>query len=321
MSLLIGLTSPGRADILSPVELTIRTGEVRDVDLSLGNDGRSDLTLRAEVFPADGASWPEGGELEIGVPEGEEGQMVGLAMVPAGRSGLRLRLRVVAANCCARGTFTAHVQLTPMETATGAYVGSPFVLPVVVTVEPGVRCGLLAAKLAGGTLLVGFAYLFTRNVYKQSHFFAASDLAGKLRAQVWGAYGSVDRPHQEAVLDKVNDQLRPRLRDRIGAWLRANPLRIGIPGRFYEETFRLRLSRKHFYLEVAGQRSAPEKGDLFARKTRLGVVLVATADDQGRISGLRVEPEVRKGATLQLRGHRLLDPEPDTDATDAGWRI
>ncbi len=328
--LVVGMGSPTLADDdLSPVEVSLQSGGIRDVDLILGKDARPDLTLRAEILPREALPWPEEGKLEIGFLEGPETGLAGLAMAPLSPSGRELHLRIVAHGCCMNGTYGARIALTPIEVATNS-AGRPFNLPVTVRVNRKFHYGAQIAKVVGGTLFILFLYFFSRNVYTQSYFISTSELARKFRPQKWDSFGNPleHKRQQEAVLDKVSYQLQGRFRDRFRAWLRANPLRLMMPGKSYEETFRLRLGPKSLSIEVAEPHEAAryksnpsrEKGVIFASSTRSGVLLFGIPDENGYLSGLRAEPELKRGAVVKLRGIKLLDPYPSKDATE-GWQV
>jgi hypothetical protein len=128
-------------------------------------------------------------------------------------------------------------------------------------------------------------------------------------------------------------------RDRILTWLKANPLRFGLPGRAYHETVEvfLRSHRDvaHSSLALLAEpelqaRMAREpetfSGRLFA--TALGgVTFLAVPDSRGRITGLAQQDgwmpatEEGKPKVVKLRRAKLLRQEGYEEDTAAGWQV
>ena len=247
-----------------------------------------------------------------------------------------LRLRVAPDRCCAGGTYQAEARLAvpSME---------PVLVPVRIEVEPA---GLWACYgprilIALAVLLILLLLLYIASMIRNSSFLKAETLASKLKPLVWTAFG--DTMEQKASQDDVLRRVRKALpfRNRALTWLRANPLRFGLPGGAYRETVELIVSaskdmeKLHVDLRIepdlqGNMARQPETygGRLFA--TALGgVVFLALPDANGRIGRLARQdgftPEDGKPKALKLRKARLLKTleswETYEENTAAGWQV
>jgi hypothetical protein len=131
-----------------------------------------------------------------------------------------------------------------------------------------------------------------------------------------------------------------KLQDRALAWLKANPLKIGLPGHEYHETVYLTLTPKsvqHLAMGVVETRDKysdvqknPEMavGQIFATARHGGVEFFGVPDDEGRFGAVSMqgsyggyamddEPEVQR-----IRREQLIDNNGEKrEGEPAGWRV
>jgi len=331
-----GLESPLLAQ--KDVQFSIRSGEIQDLEVRLGADSRRDLNFRAELLPLGSSRWPEGDALSFGFIDQEttedEAPLAEAQVVPFMPGGRRLLLRVAARPCCAAGTYSRTIEVSAVKRATGEATGADkLVIVVKLTVEPGVNCPLIITRACLFALLSVLLVGYARNMYAHSRFISAEALAGLLKPQLWASWGE-SRDFEgtgRVVCSKISEQLR--IRDRLWAWLKANPLVFALPGQCYEETLQLDLRRniEGLRLRLDPQRNAAEhyrrnpteaKGNLYAKANRAGVSLFGRPDEEGRISHLEVQPPIPPGRVSDIPPRtKFLDPKSKEKDEPAGWRI
>ena len=336
------------SEIDAPDELAVEVpaGEAVRVPVSITGSFRGELRFRATVEPApDG--WPEDeGDLAIGAGGGE--------VVLASGAGAAVPIEARAHRCCPGGSYRATLLFAPPTGAypAGAEPPAPLAVPIVVRVLPGgfwTCWGPWIVRLLAGLLLL-LALLYLVGMYRNSRFLDPRQVADRLRPLVWTSFGGTEE--RRGVQDEVRRMVARGLpwlgrSGRIAAWLRANPLRFGLPGGRYEETLELRLVPSHDTAASAarllaepafleGLRTSPKEywGRLFAT-ARAGVTLVGVPDTGGLISRLAPEgvAEAPGGGSdpesaprpVTLRNTPLvrpLDPrERPEEGAAAGWRV
>ncbi|TXD36052.1 VWA domain-containing protein [Lujinxingia vulgaris] len=355
------LTIPVRAELISQfaaptqIETTLRGGQLRDLRVSLSGNHRRAQRFDAVILPTDERTgWP-GEDLRLtfldakgnALPEGDQGQVTtevvhspGTAPDAADSSAL-LTLRLRADACCEAGIYTTEIALVPRQGAS-----APVRLPLTVQVEAAGlwRCWgtTIARTFFILLLLLVLAYIF--NMWRSSHFLDRDRLADRLVPLYWSDYGET-RPQTRSAED-VRRMVRKSLGlwPRLKAWLAANPLVFGLPGRDYYESAelvldatrnihrsRLRLSHERELLTEL--RANPRRGlakiyttaqggisfyAVPAEGNRLGVFELQREFDDFTDPTLEFEPKL-----INLRRRTELiamhsDREPDTMA---GWRI
>lgn len=345
-------------DIHSPGELKVRVkaGEVADLPLTVTGNFRDGAALRAVIAGP--------GEPDVVWTKNPKDLRLGFAgpaskeLLQEGRGPLLaqdfsvgaapLRLRAAPDRCCGNGTYSTRLGLAPaagQPQPPGAPALEPILVPVHVEVTPA---GIWAcygprilAALALLLLLLLLLYIF--GMIRNSSFLKTDTLAGKLKPLVWTAYGeTVEQKNSRQEVVRLARKGLP-LSQRTLAWLRANPLRFGLPGGAYLETVELFLqphrdiARSQVALRVEPSLQErlsrePEAyvGRLFA--TALGgVTFVAVPDGGGRIARLVYQDGLAAGAdsarprSVRLRRARLLkrleDWESYQEDAAAGWQV
>jgi hypothetical protein len=171
-------------------------------------------------------------------------------------------------------------------------------------------------------LLLCMGLIYLRNIYAHSRFILLGDLSGRIQLLYWDEFG--DTVEVKSWRDKSKSEIYAQLtfEDRIRAWLKANPLMLGFPGQYYEETVELRLGlgagRLRIHLEPKrnssryfGSHPADAEGRLFARATKGGrTVFFGHSDQSGKISGLM--------PSKRLKGKGVTEIPNETKFVDAG---
>jgi hypothetical protein len=201
---------------------------------------------------------------------------------------------------------------------------------------------LVTAVMIGASLLLLLLLLaYLVNMVRNSAFLKPEAVAGKLRPLVWTEYGEPveQKSSKNEVLLLVRRELSPWKRGL--AWLKANPLRFGLPKGSYRETLELVLQPRKDALRsqvaLLPERDLQEKvarepetyaGRLFATAAG-GLTFLGVPDASGRISRLvwqdPVQTEPGKPRHVKLRKARLLrhlDPADIRQENEpAGWQI
>lgn len=241
------------------IATTIEAGKTKDVNVRVNGNGLRDLEFAAMLPPMqERAGWP-GKDLSVAFVDAdgktirdESGKPVLSQSVvfeqgdlsqdnqAKTRAGMPLRVRVLSEVCCGGGTYSTELVLVPVS---GSRV--PVRIPVEVTVE---EAGLwscwgptILRVLLGLLVLLMLLYLF--NMYRNSRFLRRDALASRMVPLLWDDFGDA-RPNTRAAVE-VQKMLRRDLtrRKRAMAWLKANPLRFGLPGGAYNECCELVLDQ------------------------------------------------------------------------------
>jgi hypothetical protein len=338
----------------------VRDGKMRDVQLPVNGNFQGPVQLRA-VLAKPGEEempWPEDrDDLVLGFAGGEKRVLRGKGGDPllehdfaAGAGAVPLRLRALPNRCCASGAYETKIGLAPaagQPLPPGAAKLDPIIIPVRVEVEPaGVwACYGVRALWALALLLLLLLLLYIYNMFRNSSFLRAEDVAGRLQPLVWTGYGdTVEQKNTKAEILRLARNGLP-LGGRAINWLRANPLRFGLPGGRYQETVELFL-QPHRDLARSQISLVPERdlekrlanepegfgGRLFATAAG-GVSFLAVPDSGGRISRLVNQNGFIAGGTadaakpraVKLRRAKLLkrleDWETYQEDTAAGWQV
>jgi hypothetical protein len=343
------------------LKIAVRGGQAADLAVPVRGNFEQEVPLRAAVAgPGDAEAWPEDPEnLRLGFAgkrrkdllEDGEGEPLLVHDFVAGPSGPPLRLRARPDRCCAGGTYRTRLGLAPAASQPlppGARAPEPILVPVRIDVEPAGFWACYGPRVLLGLaiLVLVLLVLYIANMIRNSAFLRADTLAGKLKPLVWTEYG--DAVEQKSSKNDVQLLVRRGmpLAGRALAWLRANPLRFGLPGGRYRETVELLLqpnrdvarSQVSLLAEADLQAQAerqPESyvGRLFATAAG-GTTFVAVPDPGGRVSRLvwqdgfaaaAPEGEVAVPKAVKLRKARLLRPleawESHEEGMPAGWQV
>lgn len=333
------------------VAVRLRAGESQRVTVPiLGNWSREqDFEVHFDGSAANGR-WPTKGLL-IG-PVGETEGRVRLS--PAG--GEALEAQIEAAACCAAGNYEMRLELRPVAGGGEAVLpdGKPRLrtlqVPVLIAVDSAGLWACRGALILRGILVLILALLvvYVVSMFRNSSFFSRKHLAAGLVPLRWDPYGApIRHPRsQQDVKSLVWSGLRPGAR--ILAWLRANPLVFGLPGRRYRETVelllqperradrsRLSLVSERDHLERLQTRPERGTGRLFARALGgRGHLFYAVPKGGVRIG--RLVPEnlaereltakgEEKAKVLRLKKRqRLIHPIPEQEREEgraAGWQL
>jgi Mg-chelatase subunit ChlD len=248
-----------------------------------------------------------------------------------------LQMRLVSDACCSGGSYETEIAFVSKSST-----DEPIRIPVRVDVEEaGVwMCWGPAILWALAALLLILLVAYIVNMVRSSHFLDRDRLADKLIPLKWDMYGTAQEDKRAAgrVHQVVKRNLK--LQDRALAWLKANPLKIGLPGHEYHETVYLTLTPKsvqHLAMGVVETRDKysdvqknPEMavGQIFATARHGGVEFFGVPDDEGRFGAVSMqgsyggyamddEPEVQR-----IRREQLIDNNGEKrEGEPAGWRV
>ena len=343
-------------DLRAPaaLETSIRAGQEGDVNLRVAGNHQRDIEFTALV-PARGErhDWPRR-HLELEFFDGD-----GEPIEPASDGSLSasvrassdadnddppmMRVRANSGPCCDGGNFRTELAL-----ASSTGVQSPLRIPIDVSVEEASTWQCWGPMILRGLLLALALLLlaYIVNMWRSSRFLDPDSLADRLVPLEWDDFGEA-RPRNEAARD-VRSMVRDNMSflDRAKAWLKANPLVFGLPGREYCETVELvlqaspnvRRSRLRLVSErdfIADLRSNPRRGMARMYATaRGGLSFYAVPAEGGRVGVFELdqgyggfdegfddepfEPDVehirRRREFLSMH----TDREPDSMA---GWRV
>jgi von Willebrand factor type A domain len=350
-----------RYHIQTPPELAIRLtgGEVADVPLEVKGNFRGDVQLRAVIA--------EPGDEEVVWPEDQEHLVLGFAAAGktkvlrkdgdlqqehdfvAGTGAAALRLRTQAHRCCGGGSYETRLGLVPaagQPLPPGAPALEPILIPVRVEVVPAgvwVCYGVLLLWILAA-LLALLLLLYLASMFRNSSFLRADGLATRLQPLVWTGYGdTVEQKNTKHEVQRLAHAGLPWTRRALN-WLRANPLRFGLPGGRYQESVELFLQPHRdvarSQISLVPERdlekklaAAPESfgGRLFATAAG-GVTFLGVPDTGGRMSRLVHQngfiPGTADGAkprVVKLRRAKLLkhleDWESYQEDAAAGWQV
>ena len=323
------------------IELKARGGKRVEGALALPGNRRKDLRLTAALAGTTPETWPEK-HLDLVL----EGTPVGKPFTLRGNG---LRLRAGASPCCAAGSYPATLELRPASNegyAPGAEAPEPMVIPVRVAVESAGVWACWGFWIVRGLLLLLLllAVLYVANMFRNSRWLKPVRVAEKLVPLTWTAHGGTApiKDHKARVLELVQGAL-PWHR-RLAAWLKANPLAFGLPGRAYRETLELILQPhrdvarsaavlipRRGFQEVVSRDPAAFSGRLFA-VAEGNVSFVCVPEKEGRIGRMSLEgaapvkePDPARRSAVRLRGHKLLrhpdEWESHEEGRAAGWQV
>lgn len=325
------------------IELKARGGRHAEEALPLPGNRQKDLRLIATLAGTNPETWPEKHlDLALG------GAPVGVPF-HLRRDGGPLRLRADASPCCAAGSYPATLELRPASNegyAPGAEAPEPMVIPVRVAVESAGVWACWGYWIVRGLLLLLLllAILYIVNMFRNSRWLKPVRVAEKLVPLTWTAHGGTApiKDHKARVLELVQGAL-PWHR-RLAAWLKANPLAFGLPGRAYRETLELILqphrdvARSAAVLiprrglqEAMSRDPAAFSGRLFA-VAEGNVSFVCVPEKEGRIGRMSLDgaapardPDPARRSAVRLRGHKLLrhpeEWESHEEGRAAGWQV
>ncbi len=321
----------------------LHAGESQDLDLRVGGNFKKDATFKVLVPPIDERkSWPSDGDklaLEFlddhGQPihnaDDELAQATKVSFAPGGKAA-PLHLRAQSDACCGGGTYRTELALVPTSGTK-----EPIRVPVEVHVQessvwncwgPAILWGLLA-------LLVLLLVLYVYNMFRNSSFLSKKQLINQLKLLEWGPTGmptaASDGPTKvRNIIDKEFS-----FGARLAAWLKANPLKIGLPNDYkYDETIRVtfnaeqpRLTRIKVLDEVGHydklDRNPISAASVYASKNR---GFYGVPDLDGFVGSLCHEtyigPPTGELEVAALNGVQLvLDDRERLPGNFAGWEI
>jgi hypothetical protein len=307
--------------LLQPIEL--RGGEAQDIYLNFGPDDRPDVEVDARLEL--NGSWPGNG-VGLHIVDGASQQLgmrTVLRYVPGGRV---LWLRASADRCVPPGSYTAHLEL--------AAVGDERIepaktlrLPLNVEVAGDVACARSRAK----AILLALPFALSAFVVVSAATYSRPLPLDRLAERLQPLYREtgVLKPYKDS--EKVRQQLARTLRfsKRAAAWFRANPVKIGLRRRPYEETLEIWLNGpalEHLVVTPVSPDYAKScwdnrvGGHIFARfDGRRAISLLVILGQDARIFSLWPEPS----ASLASGGYlQRLDLVIGPQATArAGWRL
>jgi hypothetical protein len=325
------------SQIKVPDELSVELtgGESRDVPLEITGNFSRPLELHAMLMAHDERrDWPDDEDhllLEFLDREGDPMLEDGLpALLTAATYdpqgvGQPVRLRVESNACCTASNYNTKVLLK----APGV---DPVAIPLKVRVKqasawecwgPTVLMGV-----AAGLLLLLLGYLV--NIFRKSHFLSKKKLVANITLMEW--YGSYPEPsdRSEREVKKMVDK-RFGLGARFGAWVRSNPLKIGLPGQpVYRETVCLALNEAPPYawvkvadpevLEKLSERPNPVPHIYMQSGGTVAFVL----DSEGLVGGVLKPTEgmLEYEELVELRSVVLeVDGDDREDGEWAGWKV
>lgn len=353
----IHLTLVSKLGLPAAIQEELDAGSRRLIKMQFRGNHTRPLTFKALLPTADErADWPDdpddlelvfvdeqGAEVLI---DGEAASQHTITLAPNDASA-HLDVRVRSDVCCISGSY--RTQLALVSTS-----GSKEVIriPVRITVkEAGVwSCWGRTIIWTLLTLLIILVLLYIANMFRQSHFLRRNLVAAKLVPLRWDDWREAEAYSRQA--DDVKRLVRKSLsfKDRAWNWLRANPLKFGLPGQAYHESAQLYLepardvSRSRLVLipdrdltTSIRRDPASGKGRIFV-SARGGLSFFAVPDREGRLGRLHYqddfgsggfgasswgdEPQPEELSMTTLRRADLLDINPEREPGDAaGWRV
>ncbi len=338
----------------SELDAALTGGEDAELALELTGNHKKPIVFEAILPPpTERAGWPDE-DLTLMFLD-EEGQRLGaledpalsrsVSFAAAGGSMAPLRIKAFSDACCAGGTYQTELALVPISGA-----DETIRIPIKVTVtDAGVWSCWGPVILWGVLALVMLALaLYVFNMFRQSNLLSRDLMASRLVPLRWDEWGEPETQSRQA--DDVKRLVRRCMpwHRRALNWLKANPLKFGLPGEAYYETVQLFLEpardvsrsrvtlvpERDLYQEL---RREPQrgKGRIYCC-ARGGLYFFAIPGRDGRLGRLRYNDEFGgfddagwgdeeggEGLEVQrLRRDELLtiDDEREPD-TAAGWRV
>lgn len=331
----------------------LRGGQDVALDLKLLGNAKKDMTFSAMLpgVKERGQRWP-GDALQIAFLDEKGAPIKATSGAYAtsrtvtfgpGKDRDRLAMRVISDVCCDAGTFVTEIALIPK-----GGVKDVVRVPVEITVASAGLWRCWGRTILWGlvVLLVLLLILYIANMFRNSQFIKRDVLAGKLVPLRWDEWGEAQPYNRQA--EDVKRLVRKAMPLHLRAlnWLKANPLKFGLPGGEYYETVQLYLepardvSRSRLVLVPERDiyqtlRRDPQKasGRIYACG-RGGLMVFCVPGREGRLGRLEYRDEYAMPASgfgdedaetfevVRLRRHELLSLDDEHEAdTAAGWRV
>ncbi len=348
----IHLSLVSKLGVPAALEEEITAGDRRRVKLQFNGNHTKPLTLKALLpKPSERKSWPGGDDLELVFldAEGDEILQDGdpalahtITLDPQDNSA-HLDVRARTDVCCRAGTYRTEIAMISTS-------GSREVIriPVKITIKEAGVWSCWGRSILWGVvaLLIMLVLLYVANMFRQSHFLRRDVLAGKLVPLRWDDWREAEAQSRQA--DDVKRLVKKSLSfwERSKNWLKANPLKFGLPGQAYYESAQVYLepardvSRSRLALmperDLLGHiRSNPDrgKGRVFV-SARGGLTFFAVPDRDGRLGRLQYQDDFATGGAgwgdeeedelsmITLRRDDLLDINAERESgSAAGWRV
>jgi len=350
----VKMTLVNQLQLPDEIVAEIDGGKSTDVAVKLSGNHIKDVAFKALMpAPGDRPKWPKGKDLDlVFLDEGGDtirdrgigGPARALPIVFGQGAAKPMMLRFRSGYCCAGGTYDTELALVPEA-------GSKEVIrvPVRVVVREAGVWSCYGSMILWGlfALLMLLLILYVFNMFRQSNFLRRDLMSSKLVPLRWDEWGEpVAMTRQQDDVKRMIARGMP-VWSRALNWLKANPLRFGLPGQAYYETVQLYLEpardvnrsrvvllpERDLYQRLR-QRPGEGSGRIYAT-ARGGMLVFAVPDREGRLGRLQfqddmggfgdmgwgdeAEPEYE---VMRLRRDELLninsDREPDTAA---GWRV
>ncbi|MGM0558177.1 MAG: VWA domain-containing protein [Myxococcota bacterium] len=331
------------------VSASIEAGDAEEIALDVRGNFTRESTFDVIVPPIDERrSWPgddldlvfldEDGDIIERAGEDEPARAREVTFSPS-KDDDTLRMKLVSDACCGGGSYQTELAMVSKGGSK-----EPIRVPIQVEVEEaGVwLCWGPAILWVLAALLLILLIAYIVNMIRSSHFLDRDRLADKLVPLKWDMYGTAQEDKRAAgrVHQVVKRNLK--LQDRALAWLKSNPLKIGLPGYEYHETVYLTLtprSVQHLALGVVEMRDkyaevqeAPEMavGQIFATARHGGVEFFGVPDDEGRFGAVKLQDGYHGGGygadegpeCQRIRREQLIDNSGEKREGDpAGWRV
>src|SRR5215210_1482415 len=272
-----------------------------------------------------------------------EGKTSKLATEAELTGGAPLPLRVLAGRCSPAGDFEGEIRLIPQYDRLADQPVLPVHIVVRVHVQPDravlPACYAPFVKATSRGLLMGFVTMFLFAMITHTHFLKSRHLVQRLALlrKDTSEFVKVERAEQE-IRHLVKRDLR--LGRRVMAWLKANPLKIGLLGGSYSESVELYLAPgphvSSSFLSLSEEKDLLQKlqkdpghrDRLLAASSprRLSLFAVLKGNELGRFrlrSNLAEGPRDRYRLIRLETGDRLeQDPEdPWDERTLYGWAL
>ncbi len=329
----VGLSLGRPSQAASPAfSLSIQAGSAKTFEVPLSPDPFQDRSVVVKLSPV--GSWPQPEELSVSLVKGrgeESGTAAGL--LPFRPEGRLLYIRAQVSPCSPSrevgGVLEIWVAASQSEPASKLHE-LPFKVKVANSAE---ACSVTrGAPLLAGTATLALI-LYPWGMWLNSRFISPRQLANRLARQKkqWGADWQPDDEGAGVVRQAIERDLHPGWR--ALAWLRANPLRFGLPRGSYEECVRIRLNRdgsvsfelqpERCFRKNAERICRQSSGQLFAAAGEGELTFWGEPTSSGRICELDLDPGpsgVRWKKEVRLVYRRSSDQSESAGPSKA-WKI
>jgi hypothetical protein len=344
----VSLSLVSELKVPEKVSAKIDAGDGEDIVLDVRGNFTRESTFEVMVPPVDERrDWPgedldlvflnEDGDVIERAGEDEPARSRVVTFSPS-KDNDTLRMRLVSDACCTGGSYETQLAMVSKRGSK-----EPIRVPVQVEVaEAGVwLCWGPSILWALAALLLIVLIAYVVNMIRSSHFLDRDRLADKLIPLKWDMYGTAQEDKRAA--GRVHQVVERNLKfqDRALAWLKSNPLKVGLPGYEYHETVYLTLTPKsvqHLAMGVVETRDkyadvqeAPEMavGQIYATARHGGVEFFGVPDDEGRFGAVKMQGGYHGGAyddegpeCQRIRREQLIDNNGEKrDGDPAGWRV